>query len=273
MRKMKMDRDVGKNTWVHCEIATSSATVFLALVDLYCVLFNNTVEEVFLNNIENIMARKLILYVLYFLVFNALYWVVLGAISLYKEKKWIGVHKDLWLRGKWLHIHIKTDGSIRIGVVNILQNYYEVKVDATNISYPGKKDSTTTKWGYYSAKLSEESGVPNVIGCYKAIKEGMTLGNQGIHSLFIKNWDEKDRFPIELSGKFSDTFRMEKSDMSPVHPGDHCGRLMMFRMSGRMEKTLYQSGRLNEEKLRTIDQDVNYGDEAFVKTLKEHKEL
>ena len=45
MRRIKMDRDVGKNTGVYHEIVTGAATVFLALVDLYCTLFNSSVEE------------------------------------------------------------------------------------------------------------------------------------------------------------------------------------------------------------------------------------
>lgn len=273
MRRIKMDRDVGKNTGVYHEIMTGSVTVFLALVDLYCTLFNNTVEEKILKSIENVTARKALLFVLYFIVFNILYWLVLEAVFYFKEKSWAKRHKDLWMRGKWLHIHIKTDNAIRIGMVDIQQNFYEIKVDAMNVSYLKKKGSTTTKWGYYSAKLSEESGTPNMIGCYKSIKEGMTMGNQGIHSLFIKNRDKKSQYPIELSGMFSDTFKMEKKNMEPVHPGDHCGKLMLFRLSKKMENTLYRSGHLNIEKLRTIDQDVNYADEPFVKELKELKTI
>ena len=45
MRKKRMDQKVGKNTRVYHEMMTGTATAFLTLVDLYCILFNNTVEE------------------------------------------------------------------------------------------------------------------------------------------------------------------------------------------------------------------------------------
>jgi len=123
MRRIKMDRDVGKNTGVYHEIMTGSVTVFLALVDLYCTLFNSSVEEKLLKSIENATARKALLFVLYFIVFNILYWLVLEAVFFFKEKSWAKRHKDLWMRGKWLHIHIKTDNAIRIGMADIQQSW------------------------------------------------------------------------------------------------------------------------------------------------------
>ena len=267
MRKKRMDRKVGKNTRVYHEMMTGTATAFLTLVDLYCILFNNTVEEFFWGKIESIMVRKILQFVLYFLVFNLLYRIVLRGVCTYMEQRWIRHHKDLWIRGKWLHIHEKADGSIRIGVVTIQQNFYEIKVDAKNMSYPEEKGSVNTNWEYHSAKLSEERGSYNVIGCYEAIKDGIDQGNQGIHALKIRNRDGKG-YPRELSGKFSDTFRKEKTGGKSVDLGDHCGKLTLFWMTEKVENIVYPAGSLCEEELIKLDQNSRCADEPFVQTLK-----
>ncbi len=143
------------------------------------------------------------------------------------EKWWIHKHSDLYLAGDWLHIHGKNSdlGYLRIGVVRIKQNYYDLEVHAENYSPKYGEDGIFrprnrqyTRWKYLISEINDSG---DIIGVYRASRKYTEWRtNEGIHQLSIIEFDDDLKYPTVIAGEYAD-----------VHPSDSEGYLRLYRVS------------------------------------------
>lgn len=155
------------------------------------------------------------------------FYIILELTKCAYSKWWIRKHPDLYLSGDWLHIHGKNSdlSYLRIGVVRIKQNYYDLEVHAENYSPKFGQDGIFrpknrqyTRWKYLISEINESG---DVIGVYRASRKYTEWRtNEGIHQLSVIEFDEDMRFPTVIAGEYAD-----------VHPSDSEGYLRLYRVS------------------------------------------
>lgn len=160
------------------------------------------------------------------IIINAMsYGLIQFIVSRVYQAVWKKKNKNIWFGGTWLHIHDKANGSIRIGTVNIKQDYYSVAVTGLNIKpdiQPASRDENgyavmsddarisavddVTCWYYKISEVCqpEESDGFSRNALYMASKIRKAATNYGMHRLTVSSY--RDGIPEVLHGRFADTF-------------------------------------------------------------------
>ena len=177
---------------------------------------------------------------------------------------WIFNHKNIWLKGTWLHIHVKkTDNEIRVGFVDISQNFYTIKASGTNLypEFEGAPKQRETSWDYVLGKIFEDDYKRDFIGVYEAADMFNHIPRNGIHSLKIELGG--NGFPNLMVGKFGDAVELDEQN---ANGGNDSGQLYLFKPSNRCKK-YFALGNRNKliYDLHNIDE---YSDEPYVCKLK-----
>lgn len=176
---------------------------------------------------SNIQVECLVFKIALILVFDFItYGAVFAAIwNIYKRLIWKKTHKHLNVNGHWYHVHImdKQDDYLRIGEVDITQDFYELQLSAHNynVRYDYSCDNLSiieTQCTIWSEKAHlDKSG--SIWGMYTAKR---TFGNftqrQGAHSFDISTVKDKKSDASEIFGYFQ--------DMSPYN---RVGVIKMFK--------------------------------------------
>lgn len=184
----------------------------------------------------------------------------------HKETEWAKGHKEQLLQGKWLHIHDK--GNVRIGVVEIEQNFTQLKVKGFNINPldPHVANKGRTNWSYITCKLyPRELTSIEFFGSYAARKSDGTI-NQGIHIFHTMDVSAETGLPVYLNGNFCDSFRVGESTVADIN--DRKGEIHLFRMTPALEEVIYNKKGINYECLGDILHQEGLEDEPFIQTLK-----
>lgn len=142
-------------------------------------------------------------------------------------KWWIRKYPDLYLAGDWLHIHGKNSdlSYLRVGIVRIKQNFYDLEVHAENYSPKYGEDGIFrpknrryTRWKYL---ISEVNDAGDVVGVYRASRKYTEWRtNEGIHKLSVIEVDDEMQYPTVLAGEYAD-----------IYPSDSEGYLRLYRVS------------------------------------------
>ena len=212
-------------------------------------------------------------------IFLFLHWVI----GIWNRNRWVKKNKFYYLQGTWATVHMKDNGSVRLGVLEIRQNYYDIEADAKNIwkyhrgSIEDAKtrqenglplsvsperfdDQKVTDWHYYTAKLYGKSkDFIDVVGCYSANKRVVNDVNIGTHLLEIDNDYNSYPYPVAMHGTFADTIRHENltqwtQDMDPARSiammGDHRGNLYMVKLSNEQAGYMGEGSSEKRENLK-----------------------
>lgn len=213
---------------------------------------------------KNAIIIKIIISILEDVLFGVLYLIIFKLVYYIITIIWIRKHRSIYVRGKWLHIHKKDD--IRIGVVNIKQDFYTIGATGYNVSpnlpnyYSPNKH---TVWKYLLGHVNFDETARDVTACYEAVKTNCNITNNGMHTLTISVGT--DGYPIKMDGYFSDTVRI---DENKINIDNHHGQLYMFRMSKEIEKYLYTGKGLNYRNLENICSNISFENEQFIIKLK-----
>lgn len=181
------------------------------------------------------------------------------------ENRWAAANKELLLKGRWLHIHDKD--NIRIGVVEIQQNFTQLKVKGFNVNplNPQQDNPGRTKWSYVTCTLMPRdlTGI-EFFGSYAARKADGTI-NQGIHIFHTLDTSSETGLPTYLNGNFCDSFRVGETTLSNIH--DRKGEIHLFRMTPALEEIIFDNKGVNYKKLSEILSVKGLDDEPFIAML------
>ncbi len=260
----KMDQ-IGSTNKIYISIYKSSAALFVAIVQIYLIALAMGFDIYQFSWIENKILRLLIAIVFQVVLAGVGYIFIFFLVMKMKTCIWIKKNKNIYVRGTWLHIHIKD--NIRIGDVVIQQNFYTISAKAHNIT-PQENEmyyiDNQTEWRYYLGKVAQDESARDFIGCYSAVKQSSGDINDGIHVLTI-HCDEHG-YPSQMIGKFSDTFQVNRS-ITNIDVGEHRGDLLLFRISEDLSKYLTEKHGLNYRLLSTIHKNDKFKNEPFVREL------
>lgn len=190
---------------------------------------------------------------------------VYGAVMRHTETEWAKNNKEMLLQGKWLHIHDKD--NVRIGVVDIDQNFTQLKVKAFNINPldPKISDKGRTKWSYITSKLypRELTGI-EFFGSYAARKADGTI-NQGVHIFHTMDVSSETGIPMYLNGHFCDSFRVSEQVVDDIN--NRKGEIHLFRMTPALEDLIFIENGVDYARLGNILKETSLEDEPFYRML------
>lgn len=190
---------------------------------------------------------------------------VYRAVLRHTENKWAAEHREMLLQGKWLHIHDKD--NVRIGVVDIDQNFTQLKVKGFNINPldPKISDKGRTKWSYITCKLYPRAltGI-EFFGSYAARKANGTI-NQGVHIFHTMDVSSETGMPMYLNGNFCDSFRVGEQTVDDIN--DRKGEIHLFRMTPALEKIIFTGSGIDYARLGNILHEEELEDEPFHQML------
>lgn len=264
---MKMD-DIGATNQHYKAISNIAMTLTLALLQAYLMLIFSGIDLVNFSMISNDVIRYVVQVFVQLVAFVVIYSAVYAAVKAVYCSRWIGSHKDIWVQGLWLHIHMKN--GVRIGTVEIKQNFYTIKAEGHNIcpkdkagKLPQKKDTT---WNYTLSKVADDASARDFIGCYTANELGSQTKKDGIHVLKILT-PAKGHFPSQMAGCFRDTCKISEQGITNV--GDHAGELFLFKLSPAMQHRLCDENGFRYDLLARLHEDEQFKDEPYIIKLQE----
>lgn len=207
---------------------------------------------------------------IYTLIATLIFLVVFG----YEKLQWKKKYKSIWVGGLWLSIHVKENGKIRIGTVEIDQDFHQIKAKGINVSpsiYEGEGEYKT-EWNYQMGEVTKHDGSLRYIGCYKAYKDIAKddTYNSGIHTL--KNFSSGSKDIRRMEGRFNDVVKMKKGSIEPIDTTEHCGQLYLFRIEPDCERHLRNSSEKNGidfEKLKCLHEQSRFKCEPYVEKIKD----
>lgn len=207
------------------QIALTTTGLLLLFMDAYMALLSNSGLYNFFGFIQNELARNTAVWIVQYLFMGFSAAAVYAAVAFVYTWTWRIKNKKIWYDGLWLHIHDK--GNVRIGVVAIEQNFYDLQISGTNVSV--NTDATEIKktaW-YYIGSMIEPSGAmqDELVGCYMANRTG-EKNKYGVH--IFDRVERSAGKPEHISGEFGDILR--DVDNTSFEISDKMGRIHMYRM-------------------------------------------
>lgn len=256
--------NIGSTNKEYKKISTITASIFLAFIQIYLLIISSGIDIVNFSYVDNIAFRTFLEFIVQVVIFSGSFGIIYFAVKNIYSLLWIHRHRNIWIKGLWLHIHIKNEP--RVGTVVIKQNFSTISAIGTNI-YPNgiNKPQRVTKWHYLLAKVNDDqTRNADLIGYYRAGEEADTSAKDGIHILNIENNNEK-HISNTMSGAFRDTVR---ADGGPVD--EHSGRLYLFRVDKKTLKFLTDesSGNISYEKLANLHCRTEFENTKYAKKLK-----
>lgn len=206
-------------------IALSTVALLLFFVDAYMALIANSGLYNMLDFIQNDLARDAAVWLIQYLFLGFSATVVYAVVAFVYTWIWKIKNKNIWYDGMWLHIHDK--GNVRIGVVSIQQNFFELQINGMNVSV--NSDPTVLKktaW-YYIGCMIEPSGAmqDELVGCYMANRSG-EKNKYGVH--IFDRVERSAGKPEHICGEFGDILRDVSNASFEI--SDKMGKIHMYRM-------------------------------------------
>jgi hypothetical protein len=248
---------INKTAGIYKSIYSDSIKFTVFFIGLY-YLIKLFLPDFF--NQETIVIKVFVL-VVEFVLFAVVNVIAYQIVYRFKKKKWPREHRKIWVEGLWLSIHTKANGTLRIGKVDITQDFYSIRAKGVNISASATDNAYETMWEYYMGKVADDETARDFIGCYSANRtgDGGNNSNDGIHILQGENSDDAG-YVNELRGRFNDVVKVTDKTLNPT---DRKGDLYLFRASKDCEK--YLAGSV--KKLHPLLKDDRFKDEPFVREV------
>lgn len=263
MKKMVESNASGQ---AYKNIALVDLAILLALIEVY---YTAGLRGFFsgLFAIENQVTLDIIDSAIEVVLFGVVYTVIYSAISFFYRAVWISKNREFYVQGQWLHIHKKD--TLRIGVVDITQDFYNINASAENVTpnIPGHYvHNKRTQWSYIIGEVDSDHSSWEYVACYEAKKTDVGDNNSGLHMLKIRRGT--DGYPVGMDGRFSDIFKASDTLGSEINSHQRQGELHLYRMSKEVKKHLYENGHLDYDRLEDLCNNERFQDELFVRDLK-----
>lgn len=267
---IKMDKLSDNRVEAYKKVGSTAIFIVICVVQIV----NAFIDIGYIQNLFPHLAKwvvQLIDIVINLLLYSVLYIWIFDICAKVDKWIWIKKHPRMYIRGKWLHIHDKE--KLRIGVVDIKQEYDHFEARGQNFSYLGvpAEDDHVTVWTYKMAIVKDDKSNCDYLGCYSADKR-VNETQDGMHMLTVGRVDSKTGYPIYMRGGFADTFKVNsKEDKNPPVVNNHCGNLYLYKMSKKLEEYLYDagSGEALEKKVAGLCKHPDFQDEPFVQEYRE----
>lgn len=259
-----MDK-IGATSKESKRINNISVSIFLFLLEIYILIVINFVDIFNYSMINNFFVQIVFQAITHLIVFTLSFTIVYNVTKGIYSKIWIRKNKKIWIKGIWLHIHVKDE--IRIGTVKFKQNFHTIEADGHNI-YPyglGYDTWRETKWYYLFGKISDGNiRFTDLLGFYRAGHAGNQNEKDGIHSLEL-NDPKTGKLTASMQGIFKDT--VKEGD---VVIDDKRGDLFFFRADDEVLNFLRKgdSGSIDYERLSKLHLQEQFQNEPYVKQLK-----
>lgn len=267
---IKMDKLSDDRTEQYKKIGSAAIFLVVFVVQIVNVFVDVGYLENIFPNLEKWIVQ-LIYAIINLVLYSVLYVWIFDFCARVDNWLWIKRNPKMYIRGKWLHIHDKP--KLRIGVVDIKQEYDHFEARGQNFSYLGapERDNHVTIWTYKIAVVKDDKSNCDYLGCYSADKR-MDETQDGMHMLTVGEIDQKTGYPTYLRGGFADTFKVKnKEDKTPPVISNHCGDLYLYKMSKKLEDYLYHidSGEILEKRVVELCNHPDFQDEPFVQKYRE----
>lgn len=273
---------MSKQSKVYLAINATSASIFIFFLEMYIELLrpqlqpsdpnlaesNSGISEL-LSPVATLLSSPIIAFILQSLGLSAVFFLVRGITGFVYTRYWNFRHKDILIKGSWLSIHVKDNGDIRVGTVEIKQKYYDLKVSGMNIykiqvlnktlddiKMNGLGDNELfqrlTVWEYHASYIRDYINRPDFVGYYSSARQNEDIeSNEGIHVL---RKGSNSKTPEYFFGTFNDVHR--KGDHT--HQDDsHTGKLMLYRLNKSLKRIVCENSpqkrnELSQEFIRSI---------------------
>lgn len=261
--------NIGSTSKHYKNIAKISSGILILILEAYLMLFFSGIDLFSFSMLKNNNVERYILQcIVQLIIFSAIYLIIYFCVKNIYLFFWKRKNKKIWVKGKWLHIHVKND--IRIGTVEIRQNFGTITAKGHNVSpkeYANSKKSDTT-WSYFLGKVVDDETKRDFIGCYSAqdIKNQKT--KDGMHVLQILSPDSAKGYPNIMMGGFRDTFDIGQTISISV--GDHAGQLFFYKMDEKCQQYLYDGDVLRYDRLADLHNNPDFASNPYVMKLKEY---
>ncbi len=259
MNKFKMDK-IGINSEIYKSIFFATNTIFLIIFEIYIMLAFNGINILNFESISNDTLRIILQILAQIISFSAIYAILHKIVFKIKSLIWIKQNKEIWLQGIWLHVHEKKD--IRVGIVKIKQNFYEIEAQAQNINPSMVDNDKITDWYYSMARVSLNEKDESFVGYYKTHKHDVSENNDGMHRLIVTS--RKNGYPCIMRGNFYDTVHPNNNEYEIK---DHCGKLTFFKPSKECLKALNDNSSMLKA-VQNLPNDYRFKGEEYVVHLK-----
>lgn len=261
--------NIGTTSKHYKNISSISVSILIAFLQAYLMLFFSGIDLFNFTMFENNSIEKYVLQVLVQLIlFSIIYLIIYSMVKTIYCYIWKNKNKKIWIKGTWLHIHVKND--IRIGIVEIMQNFNTINAKGHNImprEYCSNIKKSDTTWSYILGKVVDDDTKRDFIGCYTAQDIKNQITKEGIHALHIMQPGNKHSYPDSMMGGFRDAFNI--GDDIYTNVGDHAGQLFFYRLSDRCSKYLYDNNILRYDRLAEMHEKPEFATEPYVMKLKE----
>ena len=221
---IKMDKLSDNRVEAYKKVGSTAIFIVICVVQIV----NAFIDIGYIQNLFPHLAKwvvQLIDIVINLLLYSVLYIWIFDICAKVDKWIWVEKHPRMYIRGKWLHIHDKE--KLRIGVVDIKQEYDHFEARGQNFSYLGvpAEDDHVTVWTYKMAIVKDDKSNCDYLGCYSADKR-VNETQDGMHMLTVGRVDSKTGYPIYMRGGFADTFKVNsKEDKNPPVVNNHCGNI------------------------------------------------
>lgn len=256
--------NIGSTNKEYKNIITISVSFFLVVIQAYLMMIFCGIDIFNFNMVENLVLKYILQVIIQLLMFAGLFSVIYFCVKALYCRHWIKNHKNIWVKGLWLHIHLKNEP--RIGIVDLKQNFYTISASGRNIYPDGiDKPQRVTTWYYKLGKVNDDREKnADLIGYYRAGKEAGISSKDGIHILNIDN-NYRKQLSYSMVGNFRDTVNAEGGPID-----EHSGKLYLFRLSNEMLKAVTdeESGRIDDEKLARLHLNSEFQSTNYAKRLR-----
>jgi hypothetical protein len=215
------------NKELHVNLCHGVAAATIFFLELYSDLNIDFVSMFHASGVF-LYFLKAFSFLLHWAIFSGLYFGLYQLFLKIKQIRWKKKAPNCNLEGAWLHIHEKD--CVRIGVADITQDFYDIKVHAENLK-PHVDNSNITTWHYIGTEFRpDENSNIKLMGCYYAHRQG-DESKQGVH-LFTKV-KTQDGKVWKMTGEFGDVL---KENAKETTLGDRAGKIYFFRMTPELKE-------------------------------------
>lgn len=123
--------NIGSTNVHYKNISAISVSILLVIFQAYLMLILGGFDIFNFSMLQDDIIRYIIQILVQLVAFSVLYTVIYAVVKKIYCQKWIRENKKIWIKGFWLHIHVKKE--IRIGTVEIRQNFNTVNAKGHNI--------------------------------------------------------------------------------------------------------------------------------------------
>lgn len=261
--------NIGSTNIHYKNISNISVSILLIILQAYLMLIFSGIDLFNFSMIQSNVTRYVVQIIVQIILFSSIYAIIYAIVNKVYALNWIKSHKGSWVKGMWLHIHVKND--IRVGTVSIKQNFNTISAKGHNIKPKGgenKLHKNETTWNYVLSKVIDDNeNARDFIACYTANDIANQITKDGMHVLNIVGRDKKTGYANMMVGGFRDTFKIGSNDVIDV--GNHAGQLFFFRLSDKCREYLIDNSGFRYDRLFDLHEKAEFAEEPYVIKLKE----